>query len=121
MNNYFHALIPETPHKYLSPNYKVNEGGYRRVFGVAKTFAERHHISMEGRWPLRDTTVTWLVFWGKGHKIMDRDNLIKTLKPYQDGLAKLVGVNDKLFIPEVHQYRDPAGKGFMIVLMTALE
>ncbi len=61
------------------------------------------------------------VFWEKGHRIVDDDNLIASFKYARDAIAEAVGVNDKrLKTGAVEQKRDPTGKGYTVVTLTPL-
>ncbi len=112
--------IPMTPSADLSPNARVH---WSRRYAAAQTAKDTAHWA--GRttdcapWVFRKNLpipLCWLVAWEKGHKRMDEDNLIAALKPFQDGIAAFLGIDDKRFTTlVVTQTRDPAGKGYTVV------
>jgi len=66
--------------------------------------------------PLR---LDWTVARGKGKRVLDDDNLIIGLKHAQDGIASVLGINDRYFvIGEVRQIRDLEGIGWIEVTIT---
>lgn len=125
--------IPTTPHKYLSPNRssRLPKMAHAREAGLARTRAriETEKLRDHEWWPTwshwvtltREFELAWMVGWEKGHRIVDEDNLIAMLKPFQDGVADALGVNDRNFRTRIHsQYRDPAGTGLMRLVITPL-
>ena len=132
--------IPETPHRYLSPNRKTGTTAQARKRLImahaakAKKAREKAKEQTEatgfvGFWrqEMTDTApsgtyeLQWMIAWEKGHRIVDETNLIAMLKPYEDGVADALGVNDVRFRPTIHsQYRDPEGKGYLRLIITPI-
>lgn len=130
--------IPGTPHRYLSPNRKngttpaarkklimAHASQVKKARGKAAKHTEEHEGLglfrgiIKAYFPNTDIHLEWMVAWEKGHRIMDKDNLINMLKPYQDGVADALGINDKHFTSEIHsQYRDPDGTGYLRLIIT---
>jgi len=125
--------IAATPHPYLSPNRssRLPKMAHAREAQKARTRAriETEKLQSHEWWPTwsrwvhlnQEFRLEWMVAWEKGHKRVDEDNLIAMLKPYQDGVADALGINDRAFIPTIHsQLRDPAGTGWMRLVITPL-
>lgn len=61
-------------------------------------------------------TLAFTIYWEKGRKRMDQDNLLASLKVCIDEIAYRTGINDKHFqFAPITQDRDPDGQGFMLV------
>lgn len=115
--HYFFTL-PRVPNTHLNPNneYRDAQANYR-IQDEAKAFVRQYVTDAPQFPPTGDVSIEWHVFWHKGGKRWDRDNLIAALKYHQDTVARAIGINDSRFIPEVHQHRDLTGKGFMLCLV----
>jgi len=65
--------------------------------------------------------ITWdlAIFWGKGKKRWDPDNVVAGLKRgVIDAVARTIGVDDKHFaVGEITQGRDPEGLGRMVLTL----
>lgn len=120
----FDIEIPGCPEAVLSPN--APRGISNRIKGAARARV-RKSTAMAARgcpeyFAVREVlenaesiSLEWNVYWSKGRKKMDKDNLIATLKGYQDGLSDAFGYNDKLIRDlDVVQDRDKSGRGLMI-------
>ena len=70
-----------------------------------------------------DLAMRWTVFWGKGEKRRDLDNLIGgPLKPAQDGIFDALGMNDTRVVQiSVDQRRALDGRGWMQLAVVALD
>lgn len=119
---YYHFVLPEVPNTHLNPNnrYKSRNANIR-VQREAKDLVAKHTEYAPQFPPNGPVLVDWHVFWHKGGKTWDKDNLIAALKYHQDTLAKAIGINDSRVTSSVHQHRDVTGKGFMLCLVEAKE
>lgn len=62
----------------------------------------------------------WVDFYQKPHKVLpDDDNMVRRFKPYRDGIAQVLGIDDRRFIihPFVSDERRPGGQ--VVVRITA--
>lgn len=126
--------IATTPRRALSPNQKRHWGtkakATERARRRAKTAAEAVlsdrllPINLEAIQRIDEIvgerggiwiTLRWTIWWEKGRKRMDDSNLIAALKPYQDGIADALGVDDKHFTTATPlvQERSKTGKPYM--------
>lgn len=116
---FFHFKLPKTPDYRLNPNgrYRNQQANYR-IQDQAKKLV-REHTTAAPQFPDEGPVeVAWYVFWPKGGKFWDKDNLIAALKYHQDEVARAIGVNDSRITPAVNQQRDRDGKGFMLCLVS---
>lgn len=124
--------IPATPPSKLSLNSRVNHWERTRLkrdlqFATRKGWESRDVgiVDPGASQGLTGASRLWIdiaVFWEKGHRIVDEDNLIASCKGMIDMVAKLLDVNDKTFrIGEVTQGRDQAKDGYTIVTIREVE
>jgi len=126
-----HVEIPATPDRDLSPNGRVHWARKARAVKAARQAA--YYATLEAlRVPnatvfaafvlAKEILLIWSVQWEPRRKTMDMDNLVACLKPFQDGIADALGVDDKRFrILRVTQGRDIDGCGCMLVSLIAKE
>jgi hypothetical protein len=122
--------IPGTPDRALSPNGRVHHMARHRAARDAKTVATYATYAALGNGEVSDETMFWLlydgpirfdvaVYWGKGQKRWDDDNLTAALKAYRDGVAANFGRGDGHFhTGTVSQKRDKDGRGYTVVTIT---
>lgn len=84
------------PHKNLSPNARVHWGAKSRSVKAARSLAFYHAFDSRRLKPDGELTVS-LLFTPPTNRARDADNLIASCKPYFDGIAEAMGVNDKRF------------------------
>jgi hypothetical protein len=115
-------LILPWPSKDLSPNARVHWGVRRRAVAAARQTAVALSINAgwkgarfpEGRLHL------WIDFYQQpGKTVPDDDNLLGRFKAYRDGIAQVLGVDDRVFVshPMTHEERRKGGQ--VVVRVTA--
>ena len=108
-------LVLPWPSKDLSPNSRVN---WRRRAEATKFAREMAVVlAFEAGW--RDVWLPagrlhlWLDFYqAPGKKLPDDDNMLGRCKAYRDGIAQVLGIDDKRFKshPDVKSERRPGGQ-----------
>lgn len=110
------------PAKALSPNFRSRSHWPRtRAIAAAKqeawgmTLAALHGAkpSLPGRLALIVTA-----YPSTAHK-RDDDNLIASLKPYRDGIAKALGIDDSQFEQRPIQWAEPVKNGRVTICVEA--
>ena len=105
-------LVLPWPSKDLSPNGRVHWARKakavkeaRYLAGVLTMGAQWQSMALpEGRLHL------WIDFYPPTRRLPDDDNMLARVKPYRDGIADALGIDDKRFIS--HPYvKDEARKG----------
>ena len=115
--------IPATPDPVLNPNRKVHWAIKNRARDVLKDAVFFPTFSAVSGWrkpvPL-PVTLNWTIYWGRGRRKQDVDNVIASLKGAQDSVATALCLDDKHFrIGSVEQARDKEGRGYMELTITA--
>lgn len=117
------VVVPLCPDPDLSPNARVHWRAKAAAVKNTRLCAKACTMNALGatidewadwliRPPNQRFVVDAVIAWGAGRKRMDQTNLNHCLKPYLDGVADALGVNDKLFAwGEVRQERAPKGDG----------
>ncbi len=96
-------LILPWPSKDLSPNGRVHWSAKARAAANARSltatmarYHRNHHQWLEtipeGRLHL------WVTFHPPTRRLPDDDNMLARFKPYRDGIADALGIDDKRFI-----------------------
>ncbi len=84
-----------------------------REWALKATLAVRDHISV----PLTDNSdIRISVTFYPPDKRGDRTNYPNRMKPYWDGIADALAVNDRRFLPSFH-YAEPVKGGKVVVLL----
>ncbi|AOX63605.1 hypothetical protein BIZ42_16230 [Stenotrophomonas sp. LM091] len=108
-------LVLPWPSKDLSPNSRVN---WRRR-AEATRFARQMAVVLafeagwRGAWLPAGRLHLWLDFYqAPGKKLPDDDNMLGRCKAYRDGIAQVLGIDDKRFKspPDVKTERRPGGQ-----------
>lgn len=93
-------LILPWPHKDLSPNARVH---FQQKGRIAKKAREFGYLSaLQADW--RPGSVPdgrlhlWVTFYPPTRRLPDDDNMLARFKPYRDGIADALGIDDKRFI-----------------------
>lgn len=105
------------PLKQLSPNARVHW-----ATKAAATKSARHMgyviAQAANSWPKRIFTGkihVWIEFYPPTRKMPDDDNMLSRFKPYRDGIADALGVDDSRFVS--HPYvKDEVVKGGKVVV-----
>lgn len=108
-------LVLPWPSKDLSPNSRVN---WRRRSEATKAARQTAVVlAFEAGW--RDAWLPqgrldlWIDFYQAPNKVLpDDDNLLLRFKAYRDGIAQVLGIDDKRFKshPDVKSERRPGGQ-----------
>lgn len=112
--------VEGTPPSKLSQNSRMDwrpRQAIKHDWQLAATVGARDATERAGpSFRLDPTKRYWMhyeVYWEKGHRIVDDDNLVASCKPARDAIAQVFGIDDKQFrTGEVTQYRDPTGIGY---------
>lgn len=108
-------LVLPWPSKDLSPNARVH---YRVKAAATKTARQLAVVlAFEAGWRNARLPEGRLHLWidcyqAPGKKLPDDDNMIGRCKAYRDGIAQVLGIDDRRFIshPMVHEERRPGGQ-----------
>lgn len=105
------------PSKDLSPNARVH---WRKR---AKAAADARALAKLAAWasgwlpasvPTDGRLHLWIDFYPPTRRLPDDDNMLARCKPYRDGIADALGIDDKRFVS--HPYvRDTPRKGGQVV------
>jgi crossover junction endodeoxyribonuclease RusA len=107
------------PAHELSPNARVHrmvEHRFKKAAKIEAGWATK--IAMPVNWaPAGDKAKVHLVcHLAKGAKQWDEDNLVAAVKAHLDGIAEIIGINDRNFAaPTVEWAERTNGRGKMIV------
>jgi crossover junction endodeoxyribonuclease RusA len=115
--------VPATPPYELSQNSRMDwrpkqaiKHAWQKVVGDAAVVA-RNNDGLK-LYPDRSLRY-WVhieVYWEKGHRTVDDDNLVASFKSARDTIAGVFGIDDKQFrTGEVTQWRDETGVGRTVV------
>jgi crossover junction endodeoxyribonuclease RusA len=118
--------IPLQPDPGLSPNARLHWSEKRTLVAVARLSAKLATFDVLSQLPAAfpleyPLHLEWTVHWGKGRKMMDTDNCLASLKPYQDGVADALGVNDQVFSSSVVQLRAEGASGVALRVVRSSE
>lgn len=87
------------PDKALSPNFR-SRSHWPRTNALKKARKEAWATAMVAKWNTirpEGRVALKVTFYPPDNRARDRDNLIASLKPIQDGLADALGIDDSLF------------------------
>lgn len=116
--------IPATPPSSLSQNARINRWDRTRIKGswMMATLSGLVTGVTEEIDPSKRYVIDVAVFWEKGHRIVDDDNLVASFKPARDEIAKFLGIDDRRFrVGEIVQDRDPNKGGYTVVTLREVE
>ncbi|PZS42748.1 hypothetical protein [Stenotrophomonas maltophilia] len=93
-------LILPWPHKDLSPNGRVHWA--KKAKAAKKARADAGCLAFLAGWRKTDfqelRVHLWITFHPPTRMIPDDDNMLARFKPYRDGIADALGIDDKRFI-----------------------
>lgn len=111
-------LVLPWPSKDLSPNVRLHWSKKAAATATARQTAAL--LALQAGWkgvslpPGR--LFLWLDFYQQPHKALpDDDNMLRRFKPYRDGIAQVLGIDDKLFITR-HMVHEERRKGGQVVV-----
>ena len=95
------VVVVPWPHRYLSPNSRVLWQAKYQVSHKARNLARLLTLELIGcgniAKPVDDLINIQLIAHAYDRRSRDEDNLIASMKPYLDGIADAIGVNDASF------------------------
>lgn len=93
-------LILPWPSKDLSPNGRVHWARKAKAAKAARYFAGVMTMAAGWQsWALPDGRLhLWVEFYPPTKRLPDDDNMLTRVKPYRDGIADALGIDDKRFI-----------------------
>lgn len=111
------------PEKILWPNGRGHHMAKHRAFQKHKWWAELAMMAAGNNLDYGFSgRIDWSVtFHPKTRHAVDDDNARASLKAYQDGIAKALGVDDKLFNAPSVTFGEPVRGGFVRVWIKPVE
>ena len=108
-------LVLPWPSKDLSPNARVHWRVKAKATKAARQAAVllAFEAGMRDAWLPEGRLDLWFDFYqAPGKKLPDDDNMLGRCKAYRDGIAQVLGIDDKRFIshPMVHEERREGGQ-----------
>jgi crossover junction endodeoxyribonuclease RusA len=105
------------PAKILWPNGRGHHMAKHRAFQAHKGWAWAAATAELGPgYRYTGERVQWsATFYPKTRNEIDEDNAAAALKAYQDGLAKALGVNDRIFARPAIHFGEPVKGGKVVV------
>lgn len=92
-------LILPWPSKELSPNGRVHWAAKAKAAKKARAHAHASSLSCGLRgWAREGRIHLHVTFYPPTRMIPDDDNMLARFKPYRDGIADALGIDDKRFI-----------------------
>ncbi|MCX2919681.1 hypothetical protein ORK51_05800 [Stenotrophomonas rhizophila] len=111
-------LVLPWPSKDLSPNVRLHWSKKAAATAMARQTGAL--LALKAGWkgvslpPGR--LFLWLDFYQQPHKALpDDDNMLRRFKPYRDGIAQVLGIDDKVFITR-HMVHEERRKGGQVVV-----
>lgn len=107
------------PSKDLSPNARVHWSRKAKASQPARemAFYTAKHAKLVA--PETDRIHLWIDFYPPTRRWPDTDNMLSRCKPYLDGLADALGVNDQRFVPHPYVRWETVKGGEVRILITA--
>lgn len=108
-------LVLPWPSKDLSPNARVHWRARSKATKAARETAVllAFQAGWRDAWLPEGRLNLWIDFYQAPRKVLpDDDNLLLRFKAYRDGIAQVLGIDDRRFIshPMVHEERRPGGQ-----------
>jgi crossover junction endodeoxyribonuclease RusA len=93
-------LILPWPSKDLSPNARTHWAAKAKAAKAARYMAGVMTMAAGWQaWPIPDGRLNlWVDFYPPTKRQPDDDNMLARFKPYRDGIADALGIDDKRFI-----------------------
>ena len=95
------VVVLPWPHRYLSPNSRVMWQAKYQVSSKARNLARLLTLELFGcgnsALPIDNLINIQLIAHAYDKRSRDEDNIIASMKPYLDGIADAIGVNDAAF------------------------
>lgn len=106
------------PAKILWPNGRGHHMSKHRAFKNHKAWAWAA-LCADQTFAYKGGAVRWSVtFYPKTRNAIDDDNARASLKAYQDGFAKALGIDDVLFTAPTIQFGEPVKGGKVVVVLS---
>ncbi|HHA2878405.1 TPA: hypothetical protein ACOFC6_002251 [Stenotrophomonas maltophilia] len=113
-------LILPWPHKDLSPNGRVHWSA--RAKAAKKARAQAYILAVAGGcnlWKSEGRLHLYITFHPPTKLLPDDDNMLARFKPYRDGIADALGIDDKRFISHPLVSTEVRKGGQVVVRITA--
>lgn len=110
------AITLPWPAKQLSPNFR-SRSHWPRTNALRSARHTAWVLALKGGWghqPLRPERDLIITFCPPSRRRFDRDNLIASIKAYQDGIADALGCDDNTFRP-AYKFGEPVSGGAVLV------
>lgn len=110
------------PAKQLSPNARVHQMVKHRYAKAAKT--EAGWATKAARpfdWGHDGPFAVAITAYPPDNRPRDADNLIASLKSHLDGIAAVLGVNDRLFAAPTLRWADTTQRGKVVIAIRPLD
>jgi crossover junction endodeoxyribonuclease RusA len=105
------------PAAELSPNARVHPMVKHRFAKAAKTEAGwAAKIALPSKW--EPAAVHLIAHPPKAWRTGDDDNLVARVKSHLDGIAEILGVNDRIFQAPTVEWADRCERGQLIVVLS---
>lgn len=108
------------PSKDLSQNARVHWTAKAKAAGVAR--AEGKLLAIAAGWQSlvlpEGRLHLWIDFYPPTRRLPDDDNMVARFKPYRDGLADALGIDDKRFVSHPYVREQPRKGGEVVVRLT---
>jgi crossover junction endodeoxyribonuclease RusA len=108
------------PAQELSPNARVHRMVKHRFAKAAKTEAGwATKIAKPFKWAPEAETISVKIraYPPKNWNTGDRDNLVSRMKPHLDGIAAVLGINDRQFASPIVEWADKTERGKVVVVV----
>ncbi|HAV73146.1 MAG TPA: hypothetical protein DCX91_15055 [Stenotrophomonas sp.] len=111
-------LVLPWPSKDLSPNARLHWSKKAAATAMARQTGAL--LALQAGWKGISLPpgglFLWLDFYQQPHKALpDDDNMLRRFKPYRDGIAQVLGIDDKVFITR-HMVHEERRKGGQVVV-----
>lgn len=108
------------PDKALSPNARVHWAVRSDASRVAREMG--HYTAIAGGWHRAELPPgrlhLWITFHPPTRRMPDDDNMLARVKPYRDGIADAMRINDRRFVSHPFVSEKTAAGGSVVMRIT---
>jgi crossover junction endodeoxyribonuclease RusA len=114
-------LVLPWPSKDLSPNARTHWAKKAKAAKQARYLAGVLAMGAQWQsWPIPDGRLNlWIDFYPPTRRLPDDDNMLARFKPYRDGIADALGIDDKRFVSHPQLMEEPRKGGEVRIRITA--
>lgn len=91
-------LLLPWPAKELSPNARVHWAARSKKARAARQLAWAETVNVGWKAPVSERIHLWVDFFPPTRRLPDDDNMLSRFKPYRDGIADALGIDDRVFV-----------------------